>query len=436
MKRLHDNPLLPADAGLSALGLMMRVGGGFGLWASVFLVIGSVSTRSSALVGLAFMLGIARSWAHGRAGHRLQQSAPEATRALGVYFGLVVVHVAALLFVDANRPLAPVINALLLLTSAWPVIALSLLMRPSARRVLKAVRTTRRRIFPEDGGLIGAASLMAVAGVVGSIVITLWCIIAVPFLARAGIFGIIAIALGLVLLGRSTLQALAGIRGLRRFTPARFQADASRYFTASIVTTILLCLLTLVSGLENGIIALVMVIPVGALSMLWPSIIRNVGSVELRPDLDDQDPTISASRDNGVVTLGVVLCAMAGLSGAAAVSPLSGSAGMGMNVAAPLWLSLGFVVITLWAGGECIAMSSRRKLAVCVYIVAAVGSAGYGLIESVMLIEKLPALSGMRGGGVWISVLTSVVALALPTVVGVQALRKGTPRPAELESIF
>lgn len=436
MKRLHDNPLLPADAGLSALGLMMRVGGGFGLWAGVFLVLGSVSTRSSALVSLAFVLGIARSWAHGRAGHRLQQSAPEATRAVTIYFGLVVVHIAALLFVDANRPMAPVINALLLLTSAWPVIALSLLLRPSARRVLKAVRTTRQRIFPEDGGLLGAASLMAIAGVVGSIVITLWCVMAVPFMARAGIFGLIAIALGLALLGRSGLQALAGIRGLRRFNPHRFQADAARYFTASVITTILLCLLTLVTGLQNGIIGLMMVVPVGALSMLWPSIIRNVGSVELRPDLDDEDPIISASRDNGVVTLGVALCAMASLGGAAAISPLSRSAEMGMRVAAPLWLSLGFVVITLWAGGECIAMSSRRKLAVCVYIVAAVGSAGYGLIQSAMLIEHLPALSSVRGSGVWISVLTSIVALALPAVVGVQVLRKGTPRPAELESIF
>ena len=437
MKRLHDNPLLPADAGLSAVGLMMRVGGGVGLWAGIFLVLASVTTRSATAVSLAFALGIARAWAHGRAGQRLQQSAPEATRALIIYFSLVVLHVAALLLIDSNRKMQPVVGGVLMLSSAWPVIALAMLLRPSARRVLRAVRTTRQRVFPEDGGLIGAASLMTVAGVVGTILVALWCAIAIPTIASTGFAGVIAVLLGLAFLTRSGLQAMAGIRTLRHFNLHRFQIDATRYFTASIVTTVVLCLITLIGGLQGGIVGILMVLPVGALSMLWPSIIRNVGSVELRPDLDDDPPSLGASRDNGVVTLGVALCAMAGLGGATTFGPFNGSMGAAeFDAAAPLWMSLGFIVITVWTGAECIAMSSRRKAAVCVYIVAAVGSAGYGLIQSINLFDTLPALGGMRGSGMWIGLLTSVVALALPTVVGIQVLRKGAPRPTALESVF
>lgn len=440
MKRLHDNPLMPADAGLSAVGLMMRIGGGAGLWIGIFLVLASVSARASAMVSLAFAVGIARSWAHGRAGHRLQQSAPEAIRALTVYFVLVLVHVAALLLVDTRRDMEPIVGGVLLLTSAWPVIALGLVLRPSARRVLQTVQQTRSRIFPEDGGMIGAAALMAVTGVVGTVLMLLWCIMAIPFVSRAGLIGVFSVLLGLAFLARSGLQATAGVRGLRTFNPHRFASDTTRYFSAAVITTILLCLMTLISGLQNGIIGFVMVVPVGALSMLWPSIIRSVGSVELRPDLEDDAPVISASRDNGVVTLGVAMCAMAALGGASSFGPFNGSSAMNMGsgtpMGAPLWMTLGFVAITLWAGLECVAMSARRTLAVGVYIVAAVGSSGYGIIRSIALFDELPVLRAMQGGGLWISLLSAVVALALPTIVGIQVLRKRAPRPAELESVF
>lgn len=435
MKRLHENPLLPADAGLSALGLMMRLGGGAGLWIGIFLVLASVNARASGMLSLAFAVGIGRSWAHGRAGHRLQQSAPEATRALALYFALVVVQVVALLAVGSNRKMDPIVDMVLLATSAWPIIAVALLMRPSARRVLRAVKETKVRIFPEDGGLMGAASLMTIAGVVGTTVVALWCILAIPMIGRAGLLGAVMVLLGLAFLGRSLLQAVAGVRALRQFSPHRFHDDTTRYFTASVITTILLCLLTLITGLQNGIIGFVMVVPVGALSMLWPSILRSVGAVELRPDLDDDAPAFSASRDNGVVTLGIAMCAMAGLGAISVFSPFKGSSTLASQ-GTPIWLSVTFVALTLWAAVECIAMSPRRKIAVALYIVAAVGSAGYGLIQFATVYDAMPGMRSIGNGAVWIGAISSVVVLALPTIVGIQVLRKGAPRPPELESVF
>ena len=434
MKRLHDNPLLPADAGLSALGLMMRLGGGAGLWLGMFMVLFSVNTRASSMTSLAFAVGIARSWAHARAGRRLQQSAPEAVGALALYFGLAVVNIVALLVTDTHRALIPITQMILLATSAWPVIVLALVLRPSARRVLRTVRRSRARIFAEDGGVMGAAGLMSVAGVVGSVVVALWCVMAVPLVSRAGILGVMLLLLGLAFLARSALQATAGIRALRSFNPNRFYSDTARYFSASVITTVLLCPLTLITGLQTGIIGFVVVVPVGALSMLWPSILRAVGTVELRPDLDDDPPTVSASRDNGVVTLGIAMCAMAGMGAASISMPLQ--AGLPAGAAAPLWLTVGFLTATLWAAAECVAMSSRRKIAVAVYLVAAVASAGHGLIQSITLLDSMPIRSPMNGAGVWLSVLASVVVLAMPTIVGVQVLRKGAPRPPDLESVF
>ena len=43
----------------------------------------------------------------------------------------------------------------------------------------------------------------------------------------------------------------------------------------------------------------------------------------------------------------------------------------------------------------------------------------------------------MRGGAaLWLGGISSVLVLALPTIVGIQVLRKGAPRPAELDSVF
>lgn len=442
MARLHENPLLPADAGLGALGLIMRVGGAFGLWVGVLLLITVLQIPRSGAAPLILLLGPLRSWAHGRAGHQLQQSAPEAQQAIWIYLGTAVLHLAALKLVSLPAPIEPVVDMLFVFSAAWPVAVLALTLRPSAQKVLRHVQQKRQRIFAEDGGLIGAGALMAAIGTVGACVVAVWLIMALSMgVMKAGIVGVLTLIIGLAFLARSSLHAKAGIGLLRAFNPTRFRADCDRYFGVSVLTTVFVCLLVIISSLSAGGAAFLMVFPIAAILMFWPSIVRNVGAVEMRPDLEDDPPALAVGRDNGVVTLGFALIAISTWSIAVIIAPLlgiplSGSGAMAMQQQ-PLWASAAFGALTIWAGLECIGMTPRRRLAAAAYLVAAVLSFGYGVIEIWSVMGEMPG-GRLVGGGqmIWVILATMATSLALPIIVAIQVLRAGPPQPVDVNSVF
>lgn len=442
MARPHDNPLLPADAGLSALGLLMRVGGAFGLWIGIIFLLAMLTMPRVGLSALVLALGPLRSWAHSRAGGRLQQSAPEAQQAVWLYIGLAIAHLAALKLVSAPPALKPALDMLFLFSLAWPVAVIVLVMRPSAQRVLRHVREKRQRIFAEDGGLMGVAALMAAIGSVGACLVATWMVIALSSgIMKAGWVGALTLIIGLAFFARSVLHAKAGIGALRSFNPTRFRADCDRYFGVAVLTTVLMCLLVLISSISGGIVAFLMIIPIGALSMLWPSMARNVGAVELRPDLEDDPPAIGPGRDNGAVTLGVALIALATFSVAIILAPMFGIPMSGPTAASlqqqPLWMSLGATALTLWTGAECVGMTSRRRIAAAAYLVVSVITFGYGLINVWDLFGEMSGPRAAFGSQMILLVLTSMAtSLALPIIVAIQVLRAGPPQPVDVNSVF
>lgn len=437
-----SNPYLPADAGLGALGLIMRIGGTFGIWIGVFILLTVMMMPRTGMSAIVLLLGPLRSWAHNRAGQRLQQSAPEAQQAIWVYIGLAVVHLIAIKLISVPNGLEPMINMLFIFSLMWPLAVLALTMRPAAQRVMQHVRTRRQRVFAEDGGLVGTAALMAAVGTVGACLVLVWLIMALSAgVMKAGIAGVLTLIIGLAFFSRSFLHAKAGINALRAFNPTRFRADCDRYFGVSVLTTVLLCLLVLIGSISGGIVAFLMILPVGAICMAWPSIVRNVGAVELRPDLEDDPPALGVGRDNGVVTLGFALIAVSTWSVAIVVAPLlgvplGGSMAMSMQQQ-PMWMSAAFGALTIWAGLECIGMTPRRRIAAAAYLVAAVLSFGYGVIEVWSVMGELSGPRMMMGGQiVWVLLATMATSLALPIVVAVQVLRAGPPQPVDVDSVF
>lgn len=438
----QSNPYMPADAGLGALGLIMRIGGTFGLWIGVFILLTVMMTPRTGISAIILLLGPLRSWTHSRAGHRLQQSAPDAQQAIWVYLGLAAVHLIGIKLVDVPRALDPMMNMLFLFSVMWPLAVLALTMRPSAQRVMQHVRSKRQRVFAEDGGLIGVASMMAAVGSVGACLLLVWLVTAMSAgVLQAGIAGVLTLIIGLAFMARSFLHAKAGINALRAFNPTRFRADCDRYFGVSVLTTVLLCLLVLIGSISGGIVAFLMIFPVGAICMAWPSIVRNVGAVELRPDLEDEPPALGMGRDNGVVTLGFALIAVSTWSVAIVIAPwlgipVGGGASMAMQQQ-PVWMSAAFGALTIWAGLECIGMTPRRRIAAAAYLVAAVLSFGYGVIEVWGVVGKMSGGRMLAGGQmVWVILATMATSLALPIIVAVQVLRAGPPQPVDVDSVF
>lgn len=347
-------------------------------------------------------------------------------------------HCGTLLTVDGNPAVMSMLRTLLGFCVGWPIVVLALVMRPPARRVLDHVAQARQRIFAEDGGILGAAALMAALGSVGVALTAMWSVSSLSAgVMRAGFFGVIILIIGMAFLVRSALHALTGWRTLRHFNPTRFRADCDRYFTIAVLTTVLMGLLMLFISLQAGILGFVSIVPVLALSMLWPSLVRNVGAVDLRPDLEDDPPPIRASRDNGVVTLGMVLLAMASIAGgglwlAQARSPFN----LGELSNQPPWLNVASLALTLWAGIECVGMTTRRKLATAAYLVGSIAGALYGLVRLISVMGEVPGIRSLLQQGLWVGLFSGLTALALPVVVAYQVLRKDAGDPVNVEDIF
>ncbi|MEZ4472206.1 MAG: hypothetical protein R3F60_15710 [bacterium] len=305
--RVVDHEELPADAGLSAIGVLMRFGGGTAFWMGIYGVVLALTARAGiGLIGV-LALGTARSAFHARVGRAMTQGGPGHVRLAWIYGVIGVAHSAILaLMLDGLPPgLGAVMPYLVGLSVAWPLVVMGMLLRPAAR----AVGQAGRRIFAEDLGMTGVAALMVVMGGIGTLVMGVWLVLLLTSgVMGAGFMGVLLLLLGLGFFMRSFLHLRGGLRLLWRFDFRRFRADADQYFMAAVVSTVVACVLMLFGGLaKGGVVGLLMILPVAGILLTWPSIVRDAGTVELRPDLEDDGPPVRLSRDHGLVTLGLAI---------------------------------------------------------------------------------------------------------------------------------
>lgn len=456
MARVVTHEELPADAGLSALGVLMRLGGALGLWVGVYaLIMVLMLSMSLGVVGL-LGLGVLQSYLHTRAGKALSFVRPGADRLVWAYVGVSLLHTVALLpFLDELPPSFSAVSYVVLgLSASWPLVVVGLMLRPQARAVLAAMKASRKRIFAEDLGITGTAALMTAMGFVGVVLVGLWMVLVVQAgTLKAGFAGWLTVMLGAGFLLRSFLHARAGVVQLRRFNPSGFRAACGQYGLVSVFTTAVVALMMLLGAISAGLVALLMLIPVVGIFMAWPHIVRDAGTVELRSDLDDDEsPPIRPARDQGLVMLGMVLLAygaygacgsllllvidMPGLAEAAGTDLSS----LGMPETAT-WQSLLTTATSLWAGVELVGMTPRRKVAVAANVGIIATMTVLAAIDSFKSLELLmdspfggrrmlqPQTIGMTIGQV-------LAPLALPVVILVQVLRKPSPIEVNVEEVF
>ena len=384
---------LPADRGLAGLGLLMQVcGSTFAALSTLMGVSLILSARgapeeSSITLWLlvATISAIARSLMHRNAGAALLY--PDGTppfAPLKKYVVASLVNTALwgyLLHSQIHAPndaVVPVVLALM----AWPVALVVIAMLPGFRDLADRIPTA------EDKGFEGAALLMLVFGLLGTLFMSVllyatWTE-APPEAHSQGAYMMVVLAM-IALVIRSALQVSAALTGLRETRMDLVLAAANRYCDFGVVS----------SFIAGGVLllAMMMITPdpteVAVISCLvwallaWPMILRRFfGERQFADLLASQDGPGLHHRapDLGLTTLGWLLLGQAlltlsfGLPGALSphhvhgLDELGGPLGALSGVVAASagnspWWGVGVAALELWAAIELVRMSELHRIA-------------------------------------------------------------------------
>jgi hypothetical protein len=314
-----EPPGLPRDRGLSSLGLVMQLGGSFGMaLAGMFFAI-AVATVEPVFAALA-MLAMARAWCQWSGGAALLYEPARARRATGSYAIVALFQTAITAgLLAAVAPVAAMTLAAVML--AWPVTLVLVLRSRWARPPLDAGSTVG-----EDLGFQGAAMLMTALGVGG---------VTLAFAAAALIGGTPLLLLAspyvvttVLLAVRAVAELRCGWSGLRGEGGPPDVEDmrqrAMRFSYAAVVSG-LMAAGAWAAGMTPPIGPLAAVgtgMLVGAFLVMWPLALRRFFQERcfaLYLAGDRAEP-VRRAPDGGVHALGWLMLAVGGMGLAAAVA--------------------------------------------------------------------------------------------------------------------
>lgn len=392
------DPGVPADQGLSSLGLLMQLGGS--LFAAVatlatFVTVLTRGGRGEDKLWIMLILGmcVTRSMFHRMAGTELlygKRTLEGSASPLGGVKRYIVIALAqsAILFMimvgKFHVPFGIAIGPALGL-ALWPAVLAVLVALPRFRRFQTELPVA------EDKGFEAASVLMTVLGTTGVLGTGLFLIVMLDaggrMLSQGP--GILIMLATILLVIRSGLHVQAGLSGLRETSVDRAVELANRYANFGVISSFCAAgalLLLLMSGAMN-IAALAIVAGLCWMLMAWPMIIRRFYSERQFADLmqGDQANLHRRAPDAGLSGLGWLLFAHAMMSAAMlipqlvvtngamsrkmfeAMSMFGGGAGV-----RSLWWSAGLVVLQAWAGFELIRMSSTHRIIGTVFSIVAI----------------------------------------------------------------
>ena len=401
---------VPADQGLSSLGLLMQLAGNlFAAGAGMFAFFTLFTMRGSGetLFMLLFLAAcVTRSLFLRNAGTQLLYANGDANRLAGIrrYIGIALVQtlfVGALLGAKFHVPGKAVLGVVAGL-AVWPVMLAVLMSLPRFRRFKSDVPLT------EDKGFEGASILMTVLGVCGLVagVCALLILFDLPSeLVTKGPGVLVALAL-LMLVARSALHLQAGMSGLRETSLDRAVDLANRYSNFGVISAFCAggALLMFVISNAMSVIGLAVICGICWLLMAWPLIIRRFFSERQFADLlaGDDAPIHRRAPDAGVTGLGWLLLAHAAFSATFVLPQLiaddPGSSTLrnilfagGALATRSVWFAVGLLILQGWAGFELIRMSRQSRIVASVFAVVCVATTLY---VQWPIIEELRNLKG------------------------------------------
>lgn len=371
------SPNIPADQGLSSLGLLLQLAGSLSaafacftgflwLWASVWM-------GGGAMIGILLIgtLSVIRSFMHRAAGTELLYG-PQPLRGVRRYAVVGLAHsvlLAALLMSPLYHVPVRSSVAIGVACAVWPVLLLLLLRLPRFRRYEEELPLS------EDKGFEGAAVLMTILGLaglgVGSSI--LWSMLHTAGSVR-GLGALLVLVVGLLVI-RSVVHVRAGLGGLSD-TPLDLAAErAGNYATLGIVSALItsaVMFLTVV-GSRADFSAILAIAVIGWVLAAWPMILRRYFAERQFASLlaGNDAPVHRRAPDAGLTALGWLLIGAGGAQASLAVLGVLGGASDLRVISSLLpasdgsaWIAALIAVAHVGAGFELVRMSPHHRAVV------------------------------------------------------------------------
>ncbi len=455
----HAGARVPADQGLTSLGLLMQLAGGLFTVLCALLMFAAVLTlrnEGDHLATWGFVLlaaSIVRSVHHRAAGtellygrRRVPLAGESMTQTVGAasiagirrYIVVAIAH--TLLLVLVSKFIMETPTTLVLAGGAallvWPAVLIIVLAAPRFRRFHRALPVS------EDRGFEGASILMTVLGAAGICVSAtmLFTFLQLPnVVLQQG--PIVLVVLGTaMLLVRSVIHVQAGVAGLGDISIDRAVERANRYANFGVLSafaagaTMLLFIVAI--SLDFSGLALVIAACWGL--MAWPLIIRRFFSDRQFDDVmaGDQSPVLQRAPDTGLTALGWLLVAHAAMSMSVVIFDVgSGHLNEGLLAKAlalggtigtrSAWWNTGLLVLQAWAGCELIRGSSVSRIVATFYAVIG-GAVSVYLSYPMISMLRHHAMEALQPSTI-VLIMPLASALVLPVATLILVNRKIAP---------
>ncbi|TNF27836.1 MAG: hypothetical protein EP329_18975 [Deltaproteobacteria bacterium] len=438
----HQNPSLPADYGLPALGLVCQ---GMALFVTLYLVLlafvgilpYTLGGPRVALIGV-LALGAIRAGLHNAAGKALIARSPLVFAAVRRY---IIAAIATTLTTGALLTLLveqmPFIGYVLfaLLSLAWPAALGLLVFRRPVRAAFEAADTFDLSLVPRDRSVEGVGVLMTVLAAIG-LAVGVLALVLVGEVGLGGIEGVLLILFVALLVVRAALHLDGGVRAIRGVTAQRFDRLVQRYVYVAVGTVGALALFLLIASHGRGLPMLIVTLLLASGMLLtWPVVLRRFANQVLLDDVGDEDQApFGAAPDRGLTAFGYLLVVMGVHQLVLQLAALLvGSPDIGMLAAGAIedtafdpmnLVGLAAGLVALWAAREALTMSARRRLAMDVYAGFTIGAA-----MMTWFADGFPLETGHTAAAIPAVVAMIAVQLAVP-LTGVVLVRRKLP-PAD-----
>ncbi len=405
---------MPADRGLTGLGLLMQMIGSVFMAYGAFLVMmpmlsgpGVGSTRMMML--LASVSCMVRSVYHRSAGRALLYgSAKGPLHDVKVYIGVALAQTAALYVLLGDILPSEVRIYLCILLCAWPVTLAIVLAQPQFKGLDTKIP------HAEDMGFESAAVMMTIFGILGAMTcgLVIITIFQEPFFRLSDVPSFLWVGILGMLFIRSVLHAKAGLQGCQGVRAEQATASAARYFNFGIMSAIITAAVIMLQMIMKlGTLHLMIFASVGVMGYLllsWPLMLRTFYTDRNFSMLIEEEKSIPRrAPDTGLTALGWLLLALGSFAlasslGTMLISDTVGARGaqemlMIGNLNAPTdhsqWWNVGVALLQTAALFELIRMSPRHKLVTTVYGV------GSGLVTLYLWWPLLKQISNPHFGG-------------------------------------
>ena len=418
---------MPADHGLAALGLQMQLFGSVFAGLMAFYGVMPILSGGAPNAWVIFVigaLGCIRSIFHRMAGTSLiYGSARGPLQMLNTYVIVSVVQTAITIYLLKKYPMVLDLDALpgkllatfAILLLAWPLTLFIVSRTPRlARFSADGVPTS------EDMGFEGAAVLMTILGVIGTLfaALVIYALTQAPDKVLSSPQGMLTLGVFLMLLVRGILHLRAGIKGTAGVDSDGATDAAAKYYNFGVVSAVIaggvFLVMIMMESASGGAMKFVVVFIalMVFLLLVWPLALRRFFTERNFTALlsGSEAPNYRRAPDAGLTALGWLLLSTGvyfmaqALPAAIFKMPVDPSAVLTMGRSGGLvdelaafgrsqWWQVAICAAQIWAAIELITMSDRFRIA----------ASAYGAIATVVTIylqwPMLKLVKHMGGGG-------------------------------------